>query len=120
LNKNLFDNLISEFGTLESEDSVEGGRRLHSSSKLGQVHVEVATNVNCTALATVKLTHDLGLVVSELFSDSNKLFVHLCESFSPVEGEVIVGSSVIRLFDLTAGSLVFLEPGDDSSIESRS
>ena len=93
---------------------------MHSSSKLGQVHVEVATDVNFAALATIKLTNDLGLVNSEIFSDSSKLLVSLGESFGPVEGEVIVGSSVIGLIDLATGSLFFLEPGDDSSVESRS
>jgi hypothetical protein len=82
--------------------------------------VEVATDVNFAALATIKLTNDLGLVNSEIFSDSSKLFVCLGESFGPVEGEVIVGSSVIGLIDLATGSLFFLEPGDDSSVESRS
>lgn len=82
--------------------------------------MEVATDVNFAALATIKLTNDLGLVNSEIFSDSSKLFVSLGESFSPVEGEVIVGSSVIGLIDLATGSLFFLEPGDDSSVESRS
>ena len=82
--------------------------------------MEVATDVNFAALATIKLTNDLGLVNSEIFSDSSKLLVSLGESFGPVEGEVIVGSSVIGLIDLATGSLFFLEPGDDSSVESRS
>jgi hypothetical protein len=111
---------VNSISALESEDFVEGGRRLHSSSKLGQVHVEVATDVNCVALATIKLTNDRSLVISKFFSNSNKLCVSLGESFSPVEGEIIVGSSVIGLIDLAAGSLLFLEPGDDSSVESGS
>jgi len=57
-------NSISELSSLKSEDSVEGGRGLHGLSELGQVHVEVATDVNFGALASIELSNNLSLVVA--------------------------------------------------------
>jgi len=92
---------------------------LHGRSELGQVHVVVATDVHSTSLASVELSDDLSLVGAEVLGESREFFVFLGESFSPVKGKVVVGSSVIGLSSFTARSLVLIKPSDNSRVESR-
>jgi len=82
--------------------------------------VEVATDVDGGALASVELFQDLSRVGFEGLSKRSERCVGLSEGLSPVESQVEVGRTVVGLVDSTLGSSVLIQPGADGLVEGLS
>lgn len=104
----------------DSHQGVHGGGGAHGSNHLLHVGVEVATDVDGGALASVELFQDLLGVGLKGLGKGSERCVGLSEGLSPVESQVEVGGTVVGLVDSTLGSSVRVQPGADGLVEGLS